>query len=127
MDYLSQNMPLPKQGPSSKGGLVSYILETVWYAAASSVTLIGSEVYEMRKNPLWFNAISMLVIVLAIASLFTSAPFFRIGTMLGLVVIMASLGKFELSKNRTLAFMLFGVAGLQILVLINSLHVLLTN
>ena len=79
----------------------------------------------MKKNPLWFNAISIITIVIVIVSLITSAPFLRILTMLGVAVIMASLGKLELNKNRKMAFMLFGVAALQVLVMIDSIYVLL--
>ncbi len=78
----------------------------------------------MKKNPLWFNVISIITIVITIASLITDAPFLRIFTMLGLAVIMASLGSFELKKNRTMSFMFFCVSALQIFVLIDWIYVL---
>lgn len=79
----------------------------------------------MKKRPLWFNAISIITIVIVIVSLITSAPFLRILTMLGVAAITTSLGTFELNKNRNLALMLFGVAALQVLVMIDSIYVLL--
>ncbi|QOT01029.1 hypothetical protein JNUCC42_10465 [Brevibacterium sp. JNUCC-42] len=81
----------------------------------------------MKKKPLWFNVISIIAIVITIASLITSAPFLRILSMLGLAVIMASLGSFELNKNRKMAFMLFGVASFQVFVLIDSIYVLVAK
>ncbi|WP_213024656.1 hypothetical protein [Brevibacillus reuszeri] len=46
----------------------------------------------MKKNPVWFNLLSIVVIVIAITSLLTTASFFHLATMLGLAVVMASLG-----------------------------------
>ncbi|AYB38549.1 hypothetical protein [Brevibacillus laterosporus] len=81
----------------------------------------------MKKHPLWFKVISIIAIVITIASLITSAPFLRMLSILGLAVIMASLGSFELNKNRTMAFMFFGVAALQVSVLIDWIYVLVAK
>ena len=81
----------------------------------------------MKKNPLWFNVISIIFIVITTASLITSVPFLRVLTILGLAVIMASLGSFELNRNRMLAFMFFGVAALQVYELIDRIYVLVAK
>jgi len=77
----------------------------------------------MKKNPIWFNLLSIIVIVIAITSLITRASFFHLATMLGLAVVMASLGSLEFYKNRKLAYMLFCVALLQVVVFIDSIVV----
>lgn len=81
----------------------------------------------MKKNPLWFNIVSIIVILITIAFLITSSPSLRIFSMLGVAVIMASLGTFELTKNRKMAVMLFVVAALQVLVTIDTIYVLATK
>ncbi|USG64568.1 hypothetical protein NDK47_20835 [Brevibacillus ruminantium] len=77
----------------------------------------------MKTYPLWYYLISVLVIVIAIASLFTGAPVLRFLTTLGLGVVMASLGTFQWKKNRMMAYALFGVAALQVFALIYSIYV----
>jgi hypothetical protein len=79
----------------------------------------------MKRNPLWFNLLSFAVLAVTIISLVTSAPLLRIFSMLGLAMIMASLGSFEWNKNRKLAFTLFGVAVIQILVMIDTINALI--
>ncbi|MFS0553322.1 hypothetical protein [Brevibacillus sp. 179-C9.3 HS] len=78
----------------------------------------------MKRNPLWFNVVSIMVIVLAIASLITSASVLRVLTMLGLAIIMVSLGTFELKKKHKIAYLFFGVAAFQALVLIDAVYYL---
>jgi hypothetical protein len=78
----------------------------------------------MKKTPIWFTVVSMMVIVLAIATLFTSARLLRIATMLGLVIIMAALGTFERRKQHKIAYLFFFVAACQILVLIDGVYFL---
>ncbi|MFF0826164.1 hypothetical protein ACFYU8_04870 [Brevibacillus sp. NPDC003359] len=78
----------------------------------------------MKKTPIWFTVVSMMVIVLAIATLITSAQFLRIATMLGLAIIMAALGTFERKKKHKIAYLFFFVAALQVLVLIDGIYFL---
>ena len=84
-------------------------------------------VIQMKNRPLWFRIISIIVAAIAITNLFTHSSLFRTLTMLGLAVVMISFGTFELSKNRMMAFMFFGVAILQIFTMIKTIYVIPTK
>ncbi|MGF9909244.1 hypothetical protein [Brevibacillus porteri] len=77
----------------------------------------------MKNRPLWFNIFSVVALSIAVVNVFTHVAFLRIVTMLCLAVVMASLGTFELKKNRKMAFILFGVAAFQVFVLAEMIYV----
>ncbi|PSK11690.1 hypothetical protein C7R92_09550 [Brevibacillus porteri] len=81
----------------------------------------------MKNRPLWFNIFSIVALSIAVVNIFIHAPFLRILTMLCLPVFMASLGTFELKKNRKMAFIMFGVAAFQVFVLIDTIYVFSTK
>jgi len=72
----------------------------------------------MNKNPLWFNVIAIIVIVIAVASFISDAPFLRILNTLGLFVLMVSFGTIERRKNKARAFTLFGISAFLVFVLV---------
>ncbi|TQK73746.1 hypothetical protein FB479_102380 [Brevibacillus sp. AG162] len=82
---------------------------------------------KMKNRPCWFNIFSIVALSIAIVNIFTHVPFLKILTMLCLAVFMASLGIFELKKNRKMAFILFGVAAFQVFALADMIFVLATK
>ncbi|MFF2528385.1 hypothetical protein ACFVS2_05660 [Brevibacillus sp. NPDC058079] len=78
----------------------------------------------MKNTPIWFTVVSMMVIVLAIATLITSSRLLRIATMLGLAIIMTALGSFEWKKQHKIAYLFFIVAACQVLILIDGVYFL---
>ncbi|MED1919567.1 hypothetical protein P4V64_30245 [Bacillus thuringiensis] len=78
----------------------------------------------MKNTPFWFTVVSMMVIVLAIATLITSSRLLRIATMLGLAIIMTALGSFEWKKQPKIAYLFFIVAACQVLILIDGVYFL---
>ncbi|WP_188067777.1 hypothetical protein [Brevibacillus brevis] len=81
----------------------------------------------MKNRPLWFNIFSVVALAIAVVNIFTHVAFLRIVTMICLAVVMASLGSFELKKNRKMAFILFGVAAFQVLVSVEMIYVAVTK
>ncbi|MFG0216854.1 hypothetical protein ACFU8X_27750 [Brevibacillus porteri] len=81
----------------------------------------------MKNRPLWFNIFSVVALSIAVVNVFTHVAFLRIITMLCLAVVMASLGTFELKKNRKMAFILFAVAAFQVFVLVEMIYVAATK
>lgn len=71
----------------------------------------------MNRNPIWFNIIAIIVIVIALISLVSNAPFLRIVNTLGLVVLMVSLGTFAWSKNKARAYTFLGISAFLVFVL----------
>ncbi|MED1785819.1 hypothetical protein P4V43_28870 [Brevibacillus fortis] len=81
----------------------------------------------MKNRPLWFNIFSVAALSIAIVNVFTHVAFLKIITILCLAVVMASLGTFELKKNRKMAFILFGVAAFQVYVSVEMIYVAATK
>ncbi|MBY0088258.1 hypothetical protein HP567_013305 [Brevibacillus sp. M2.1A] len=81
----------------------------------------------MKNRPLWFHIFSVVAFSIAVVNIFTHVAFLRIVTMICLAVVMASLGSFELKKNRKMAFALFGVAAFQVFVLAEMFYVTATK
>lgn len=81
----------------------------------------------MKNRPLWFNIFSIVALTIAVVNIFTHVAFLRIVTMLCLAIFMASLGTFELKKNRKMAFILFGVAAFYVFVLADMIYVAATK
>ncbi|MGG4439234.1 hypothetical protein [Brevibacillus fortis] len=81
----------------------------------------------MKNRPLWFNIFSVAALSVAVVNVFTHVAFLKIITILCLAVVMASLGTFELKKNRKMAFILFGVAAFQVYVSVEMIYVAATK
>lgn len=81
----------------------------------------------MNNRPLWFNIFLTVALAIAVVNIFTHVAFLRILTMLCLAVFMATLGTFELKKNRKMALLLFGVAAFQVFALIDTIYVTATK
>jgi hypothetical protein len=71
----------------------------------------------MKRTPLWLNVIAIIVIVIAITSLISDAPFLELLNTLGLIVLMVSLGTFSLSRNKARAYTFFGLGAFLVFVL----------
>ncbi|KMZ41700.1 MULTISPECIES: hypothetical protein [Bacillales] len=81
----------------------------------------------MKNRPLWFNIFSVVALAIAVVNIFAHVAFLRIVAMICLAVVMASLGSFELKKNRKMAFILFGVAAFQVFVSAEMIYVAVTK
>jgi hypothetical protein len=71
----------------------------------------------VNRAPLWLVVTAIFVIVVAITSFISDAPYFEILNTLGLIVLMVSLGTFARGKNKARAYTFFGLSAFLVIVL----------
>jgi hypothetical protein len=77
----------------------------------------------LKKGPLWFHIVSIIVIIVSLINIVLNNNASRILAILSLAVMMGSLGATEIKQNRSRAITCFVVMMLNLLVMIETIFV----